>query len=93
MVHGVTSLAGYLAAIAPFTLDGRLADIRCPTLLCAAENDPLSATADLVAEGMTAPTTRLDFLAGEGAGDHCEMGSRALFDLRAYDWLAEVFGE
>ena len=54
--------------------------------------DPLSAGADLVAEGMTAPTTRLTFLAAEGAGDHCEMGSRALYDLRAYDWLADVFG-
>ncbi|WP_395729778.1 alpha/beta hydrolase family protein [Nakamurella sp.] len=92
MVHGVGSLAEYLTAIAPFTLDGRLADIRCRTLVCAAENDPLSASADLVADEIRAPTTRLTFLGAEGAGDHCEMGSRALYDLRTYDWLAEVFG-
>lgn len=92
MVHGVDTLADYLKAISPFTLDGRLADIRCPTLLCAAEQDPLSASADLVAEGMTAPTTRLTFLAAEGAGDHCEMGSRPLYDLRVYDWLEDRFG-
>lgn len=91
MVHGVDSLAAYLQAIAPFTLDGRLGGIDCPTLLCAAENDPLSASAATVAAGVTAPTTRLTFLGSEGAGDHCEMGNRALYDLRVHDWLAEVF--
>jgi hypothetical protein len=30
------------------------------------------------------------FLGREGAGDHCEMGNRALFDLRVYDLLATV---
>ncbi len=92
MVHGVDSLADYLRAISSFTLDGRLGDIRCPTLLCAAENDPLSASVGKVAKQLTAPTTRLGFLGSEGAGSHCEMGNRALFNLRAYDWLANVFG-
>ncbi len=92
MVHGVDSLAGFLKAISPYTLEGRLADVRCPTLVCAAESDPLSSSADLVADQLTAPTTRLTFLAAEGAGDHCEMGSRALYNLKAYDWLADVFG-
>ena len=91
MVHGVDSLADYLHEISEYTLKDRLADIRCPTLLCAAERDPLSRSAPKVRPEMTAPTTEMTFLASEGAGDHCEMGNRALFDLRVYDWLADVF--
>ncbi len=93
MVHGVSSLSEYLQAISEFTLDGRLADITCPTLLCAAENDPLSASAPKVLQQMTAPTTMLEFLGSEGAGDHCEMNNRALFNQRAYDWLEDVFAK
>ena len=91
MVHGVDSLGDYLHEISEYTLKDRLADIRCPTLLCAAEQDPLSRSAPKVRPEMTAPTTEMTFLASEGAGDHCEMGNRALFDLRVYDWLADVF--
>jgi pimeloyl-ACP methyl ester carboxylesterase len=90
-VHGVNSLREYLETIAEFTLDGRLADITCPTLLCAAENDPLSTSAPKVLQQLTAPTTLLRFLGSEGAGDHCEMSNRALFNQRAYDWLEDVF--
>jgi pimeloyl-ACP methyl ester carboxylesterase len=91
MVHGVDTLADYLHAISAFTLDGRLADIKCPTLICSAENDPLSASAPKVRQQLTAPATQIDFLGSEGAGDHCEMGNRALYNLRVYDWLETVF--
>jgi hypothetical protein len=40
---------------------------------------------------MTAPTTLLKFLGSEGAGNHCEMGNRALFNQRTFDWLEDVF--
>jgi hypothetical protein len=36
------------------------------------------------------PATPLTFLAAKGAGDQCERGSRALYDLRVHDWLAGV---
>jgi len=89
-VHGVKDFAGYLAAAAAFTLDGRAEAIRCPVLLTAAEQDPLSQTAERVLAALTAPKTLLRFTAAEGAGDHCEMRNRSLLNRRALDWLDEV---
>ena len=40
--NGQTNLRDYLREIERFTLDGRVEAIRCPTLLTAAENDPLA---------------------------------------------------
>jgi pimeloyl-ACP methyl ester carboxylesterase len=89
-VHGVHTLLDYLRVAAEFTLAGRVDRIDCPTLLCAAEDDPLSSTATVVHDQLTAPTTLLQFTSADGAGDHCEMGNRALFNLRAFDWLDET---
>lgn len=89
-VHGVQSYADYLRVAADFTLAGRLDRIACPTLLCAAEDDPLSSTATAVDDGMTAPRTLVTFSRAEGAGDHCEMRNRALCDLRVFDWLDQT---
>lgn len=89
-VHGVDALGEYFRATVPFTMDGRLESIRCPTLLTHAENDPLARSADQVYEALTCPKTLLRFTAAEGAGDHCEMGNRPLYDQRAFDWLDET---
>jgi hypothetical protein len=62
-----------------------------PTVLCAAEKDPLSASLPKVVQQMTAPTRVLHFVASKGAGDHCEMGNRQPCNQRAYDWLENVF--
>jgi hypothetical protein len=37
------------------------------------------------------PVTLSDFTAAEGAGEHCEMNNRWLLNLRALNWLDEVF--
>ena len=88
MTHGVDSVNGYLHAINDFTLTGRLGGVRCPTLVTAAESDPLAGSASqVVAEITGAPAELLRFTAEEGAGDHCEWRNRARFDQAAYDWL------
>ena len=89
-VHGVDSFGELLRATEPFTLDGRLDGIRCPVLCAAAEEDPLSRSAERVYEGLSGPKTLVRFTAAEGAGDHCEMGNRPLFDQRVIDWLDET---
>ena len=89
-VHGVATLGEYIRATAPFTMDGRLESIGCPTLLTQAENDPLARSAGQVHEALTCPKTLLRFTAAEGAGDHCEMGNRPLYDQRVFDWLDET---
>src|SRR3712207_2507411 len=88
-VHGVYTLADYLRVATEFTLAGHLNRIQCPTLICAAQDDPLSSTATAVHDGLTASKTLLQFTSADGAGDHCEMRNRALFNLRAFDWLED----
>ena len=91
-VHGVEDLRGYLAAASLFTLDGRAGEIRCPTLLAAAEDDPLSASAPMVMEALRCPRTLVTFTEAEAAGDHCEMMNRSLLNRRALDWLDATLG-
>jgi dienelactone hydrolase len=92
-VHGVDSLGDYIRAAAAFTLEGRLHQIRCPTLVCAAQDDPLSTSAAKVFDELTSPKTFLRFTADEGAGDHCEMRNRPLLNMRAFDWLDDTLGK
>src|SRR3954469_14457468 len=88
-VHGVRTLPDYIRVATEFTLAGRVDRIGCPTLLCAAQDDPLSGTATAVYDGLTAPKTLLQFTSAGGAGDPWHMRNRALFDLRAFNWLDE----
>ena len=89
-VHGVDSFAGYVRATADFSLAGRLEHVRCPTLVTAAESDPLAASApQVVAELASTSADLVRFSVVEGAGDHCEWGNRSRFDQVAFDWLDE----
>lgn len=91
-VHGVRSLAELLSAAMQLTLEGRVADIRCPTLLTMAENDPLARDAGTILAELRCPKALLRFTAAEGAGDHCEMRNRALANQRMLDWLDGTLG-
>ncbi len=89
-VHGVDNLRDFLRAAEPFTMDGRAELIRCPTLLTAAENDPLAAGAQAFFDALRCPKDLIRFTAAEGAGDHCEMNNRSLLNRRVLDWLDAV---
>jgi pimeloyl-ACP methyl ester carboxylesterase len=89
-VHGVAEPLDYLRLILDYTLEGRAANIRCPTLICSAENDEIGVTARKLHDALTCEKAFLSFAAGEGAGDHCEAGARAVFNQRAFDWLDGV---
>ena len=86
-VHGVKSPLAYLRATTDYTLEGCVERIRCPTLVCSAEDDDIGVTADRLYEALTCKKTRMVFSAKEGAGAHCEAGGRMLFNQRAFDWL------
>ncbi|MBV9357153.1 MAG: alpha/beta fold hydrolase [Chloroflexi bacterium] len=92
-VNGASSLADYLQIVAAYTLEGRLGGIRCPTLLTAAENDPLSTSAPRVLDGLRCRKALIQFRTSEGAGEHCEMGNRSLVDQRVFDWLDQMLEE
>lgn len=89
-VSGVADMRGYLDATVDLTVAGHVDKVECPTLVCHAEADPLSASAPQVYEELNCPKDIVAMPADLGAGDHCEVGNRRIFDARAFDWLAKT---
>jgi pimeloyl-ACP methyl ester carboxylesterase len=89
-VHGVNSPLAYFRLAREYTNEGRAEQIRCPTLICSAENDEIGVTARRLYEALRCDKTFSTFTAKEGAGEHCEVGARSLFNQRAFDWLDGV---
>jgi alpha-beta hydrolase superfamily lysophospholipase len=92
LANGVDDLRDFLRTIERFTMEGRAALIRCPTLITQAEDDPLGASAPAFFEALRCPKAFIRFSAAEGAGDHCEMMNRSALNRRAFDWLDGVLG-
>ena len=89
-VHGIDSLLEFLQVSVDYSLKEAAAQIRCPTLLGWSESDPLSWNAERIYDSLTCPRKLIRFMNAEGAGDHCEVRARRLFDQRAFDWLDET---
>ncbi len=90
--HGVKTPLDYLRLTEHYTLHSRVERIRCPTLVCSAENDEIGVTARKLFHMLTCEKAFITFAAADGAGAHCEAGARAQFNQRAFDWLDGVFG-
>jgi alpha-beta hydrolase superfamily lysophospholipase len=89
-VFGVDTLRDFLRKSELFTMAGRADKIRCPTLLTAAESDPLTAGTKTLFDAMTCPKTLIPFVASDSAATHCEMGNRTRLNQVALDWLDET---
>ena len=87
LVHGVDDPLAYVDALREFTLKDRAAEIRCPTWVCSAEGDDISASALQLVDALTCEKTHVRFTAAEGADDHCEQAARALYHARSFAWL------
>ncbi len=85
--HKAATLEEYLRQLDDYSLAGRTDRLRCPTLICFAEDDDLAATARKSYDALTCEKEFLTFHRSEGAGDHCEAGARLLFHQRVFDWL------
>ena len=70
--------------------DELVAEIRCPTLVTAAESDPASSNARHLYEALTCPKHFIQFSDADGAGMHCEMLNRSLANRQILDWLDET---
>jgi pimeloyl-ACP methyl ester carboxylesterase len=90
MVHGLTDPLGYFRIAPQYSLKGIEDRIQCPTFVCSAEGDDLSADAEKLYDALTCVKRYYQFTAAEGAGQHCEGAARTLFHARAFDWLSEV---
>lgn len=88
--HGVATPLEYLETLKDFRLAGHATKISCPTLVCYAEGDDISASAPSLFEELTCEKELVLFRAADGAGDHCEIGARQLFWSAAFAWLDGV---
>ena len=88
--HGVKSPLDYIRLTEHYSLEGRAEQIRCPTLVCSAENDEIGVTARRLFDTLTCRKSFMVFAASDGAGAHCEAGARALFNQHAFDWLDTI---
>jgi hypothetical protein len=89
-VHGLASPLDYVLASREYTLEGRADRISCPTLVCKAENDEIGITAPKLFDTLRSAKTMMHFTSTDGAGEHCEIGARTLFNQRMFDWLDAV---
>jgi pimeloyl-ACP methyl ester carboxylesterase len=92
LVHGLKTPIDYLRLTADYVTE-RPEAIRCPTVICSAENDEIGKTARDLYDRLTCHKIFLAFKASEGAGEHCESGARAWFNQRVLDWLDETLAE
>jgi hypothetical protein len=90
-VNDQPNLFALLADLCRYRVSDVAGQISCPTLLTAAEGDPLAIGAQKLYDALTVERkTIIRFTAAEGAGGHCEATARRLFHQRVYDWLDET---
>ncbi len=86
-VHGAPNLPTLVEEMRRYSLEGHAPLITCPTWVCNAEGDDISATAPQLVADLTCPHEFVTFTKAEGAGDHCETGARTLYHARSFAWL------
>jgi len=89
-VHGKSNLYDLAREIARFEISSVVQNISCPTLLTAAEGDPVARGAQTLYDALICRKTLVKFTLAEGSGGHCEALSRALYHQRVFDWLDET---
>ncbi len=87
LTHGAESAWDYFVDAARYEQADLIGTISCPTLVCDAEDDDISAYSKAFFELLRCEKDYLRFTADEGAGEHCASGNRALFHERVFDWL------
>jgi pimeloyl-ACP methyl ester carboxylesterase len=89
-VHGKSNLYDLAREITRFEISSVAQKISCPTLLTAAEGDPIGKGARKLYDALVCPKALIEFTLAEGSGGHCESLSRGLYHQRVFDWLDEI---
>lgn len=92
LVHGVDDPVELMNDLRRYSLAGVAEKITCPTFVCNAEGDDISAGAPDLVDALVCPKEFVTFTDADGAGDHCEAGNRAIYHARSFDWLDRVLG-
>jgi pimeloyl-ACP methyl ester carboxylesterase len=90
LVHGVNDPLEYVMALRDYSLAGRAESIACPTFVCNAEGDDISASAPRLVETLTCEKSYVRFTVAEGAADHCEAAARTLYHAHSFGWLDAI---
>ena len=92
LVHGVDDPVELTHDLRRYSLAGVAEKITCPTFVCNAEGDDISARAPQLVDALVCPKEFVTFTNAEGVGDHYEAGNRAIYHARSCDWLDRVLG-
>ena len=89
---GVTHVREMIGAMQGYTLRDVAGQIRCPTLVCDNEHDPIGGgQARQLYDALPGPRKDyVRFTGAEGAAGHCEGMAQTVFHRRAFDWLDGV---
>jgi pimeloyl-ACP methyl ester carboxylesterase len=87
LTHGMATAWDYFVDAARYEQADIIGNISCPTLVCDAENDDISAFSKTFFDLLRCEKHYLRFTVDEGSGEHCVGGNRALFHERVFDWL------
>ncbi len=91
---GADTPSEYIRKTLDYSLAGGIAEqIRCPTLVCDAEDDLFyNGQPQQLYDHLTCSKALMTFTNAEGAGAHCELGAGRLANARMFDWLDETLG-
>ena len=89
-VHGVDNLYDLAKEVTRFAISGVARNINCPTLLTAAQGDPIAKGSRALYDALQCPKSFVQFSLAEGSGGHCESLARGLYHQRVFDWLDET---
>lgn len=88
---GVSAPHEYFLKTAGYNLEGLAAQITCPTLICASEDDKLfPGQSRKLYDELTGPKKLIIFTAEEGAVESSRSGDGLLMSQRVFDWLDEI---
>jgi hypothetical protein len=89
--NGASDLTSFLVELGKWTLDPALVgEIRCPTLVTAAESDMASSNAKELYDALKCPKAMIRFSDSDGAGMHCEALNRSMANRQIFNWLDET---
>jgi pimeloyl-ACP methyl ester carboxylesterase len=89
--NGASDLTSFLLEMSKWKLDLALVgEIRCPTLVTAAESDMASSNAEELYAALKCPKAMIRFVDADGAGMHCEALNRSMANRQIFNWLDET---
>jgi len=89
---GATTVGDWLRTLTAYTLEHRVQDISCPTLITEGEGD-FASQSRVVFDALTCPKDLRVLSGAEGGGGHCCGLGQQLWQQTAFGWLRQHIGQ